>query len=154
MTIRTVVTIALATALLAASLPVVERTRVQHANARVAGEVERLETVARSLASENDLVHGDGQPAHVRLTLHLPVESWGASAVETVRLPPPGEPGDVTWQVAGGEPQQRTIEGVAVAGPPGGLVLADGGRQRLRLELRPRNGQRTVVIRRPPAAGG
>jgi hypothetical protein len=153
-TIRTVVTVALAAALLAASLPVVERSRVQHANARVAGEVERLETVARSLARENDLVRGQGQPAKVRVTLHLPVESWGASGIETITIRPPDRGGDVGWRVAGGEQQRRQLDGVRVAGPPNGLVIADGGRQRLRLELRERDGRRTVVVSRPPAAGG
>lgn len=154
MTIRAVVTVALAAALLAASLPAVDQSRVQHADARVAGEVERLGSVARSLDAGNDLVRGDGQPAQRRVALHLPVGSWGASEVAAVRIPPPDAATDVVWQVEGGERHRRQLEGVSLAGPPDGLVVRDGGRQRVRLALRQQAGRRTVVVSRPPDAGG
>ena len=154
MTIRAVVTVALAGALLAASLPAVDRSRVQHADARVAGEVERLAAIARSLDAGNDLVRGDGRPAQRRVTLHLPVGSWGASEVATVRIPPPEVSADVVWQVEGGERHRRLLDGVSLAGPPDGLVVRDGGRQRLRLALRERADRRTVVVSRPPDEGG
>jgi hypothetical protein len=153
-TIRAVVTVALAAALLAASLPAVDESRVQHADARVAGEVERLGSVARSLETGDDLVRGDGQPAQRRVTLHLPVTSWGASEVREVRIPPPDAGTDVVWQVEGGERHRRQLDGVSRAGPPDGLVVRDGGRQRLQLELRQLAGRRMVVVSRPPAAGG
>lgn len=153
MTIRAVVSVALAAALLAVSLPAVDRARIQHADARIAGEVDRLETVARSLARENDLVD-HGPPASAGVTLHLPTQSWGASDVVGFRIRPPGATRDVSWRIRGGEQHARRLSGVTVAGPPTGLVLRDGGRHRLVLELRRRGGDRTVVVRRPNGSAG
>lgn len=150
MTIRTVVTVALAAAILAASLPAVERARVQQADARVAGELERLEQVARALVATNDPVT-EGTPARQRVTLHLPVRSWGSAGLELFRVPPPG-PGpdpEVTWQVRGGRPHARQLPRIRLAGPSDGLTIGDGGRQRVVLELRTLDERPAVVVRRP-----
>lgn len=147
MTIRAVVTVALAAAVLGASLPAVERVRVQHADARVAGEVERVEQAARALAARNDPVP-TGTPARHRLTLRLPVRTWGSSGLERFRVPPRAAP-DVTWRVRGGDTRSRHIPDVRLAGPPGGLAIDHGGRERVVLELQKREGGRYVVVRRP-----
>lgn len=149
MTIRTVVTVALAAAIVAASLPAVERARVQHADARVEGEVERLERVASELAATNDPVGGDGPPARRHVTLRLPVKSWGATGLEWFRVPPPANSADATWRVRGGERRSRHLPAVGLAGRGDGLTVGDGGRQRIVLELRVRDGRRVVVVRRP-----
>lgn len=148
MTIRTVVTVALAAAILAASLPAVERARVQQADARVAGELERLEQVARALVATNDPVT-EGTPARQRVTLHLPVRSWGSAGLELFRVPPPGTNPAVIWQVRGGRPHSRQLPGIQLAGPPGGLAIGDGGRQRVVLEFRTLDERPAVVVRRP-----
>lgn len=149
MSVRTVVTVALAAAILAASLPAVDRARVQHADARVAGEVERLERAARALAAANDPVGDDGQPARRHVTLRLPIGSWGATGLERLYVPPPAGTADVRWRVRGGETRSRHLADLHVAGPPEGLSVDDGGRRRVLLELCVRDGRRTVVVRRP-----
>jgi len=152
-TVRAVVAVALAAALLGASLPAVERARVQHADARVAGEVERLETVARSLTTSNDVVRGDGPPARARMTLHLPRRSWGSRTLSAFRVPPPASNSDVTWQVRGSDRIDRDLPDVDLAAPPDGITLREGGRHDLVLELRRHDGDRIVAIRRPATGG-
>lgn len=156
MIVRVAVAVALAAALLAVSLPEIERARVDHADARIAAEVDRLERVATALAADNDLVPDGGTPARTHLTLHLPERSWGASGTEAVRIPPPDADADVVWRATDGETRQRTVPDVELAGPPDGLVLGEGGRHRLLAELRRSEDGRTVRVRRPEpgAAGG
>lgn len=151
MTVRAAVTVALAVALLGASLPTVERVRVQHADARIEGEVDRIQTVARSLAHSNDVVSDDGPPARTRVMVHLPVRSWGASRVTEFTVFPPETVADVRWQVRGGERRHRDSNGVTLATMGEGLTLHEGGRQRLVLELQRHDGERIVTVRRPEA---
>ena len=153
MTVRAAVSVALAVALLGASMPAVDRVRVQHADARIEGEVNRIQTVARSLSRANDVVGDGGSPARARVTVHLPVRSWGASQVSEFTVLPPGNRRDVQWQVRGGERRHRTLDGVTLAATGAGLTLHGGGRQRLLLELRRLNGERAVIVRRPDTAG-
>jgi len=152
-TVRAAVSVALAAALLGASMPAVDRVRVQHADARIEGEVERLQTVARSVARSNDVVGDGGSPARARVTVHLPVRSWGASQVTEFTVLPPGDGAAVRWQVRGGERRHRTLNGVALAATGEELTVHEGGRQRLVLELRRLDGERTVVVRRPDTVG-
>ena len=153
MTLRVAVTVALALALLAASLPAIESARVQHSEARIAAEIQHLDRAATTLAAENDAVEA-GQPARARLTLHLPSRSWGDSGVEQVRFPPACATREVVWSARGGRRQSHRVSSVALAGAAGGLVIADGGRSRLVLELRRERGRRLVVVRRPRSNAG
>lgn len=146
MTIRAAVTVALALGLVGASLPAVEQARLQHAESRVAGELDRLERAATALAAENDLV--GTPPARARLTLYLPHSSWGSTGLASLRLPPTANGTDVRWAAGGGRSHARRFD-VRLAGDGGGLAIEDGGRHRLVLELHRRDGRRTVVVRRP-----
>lgn len=148
MTIRTAVTVALAAALLAASLPAVERARVVHSDARVAGEAERLERAATALAAENDAVTDGGPVARTHVTIRLPERSWGDSGVVEFRVPHRDREPDIRWQVEGGEPRRRHVPDVRLVGADEGLALRAGGRHRLVVELRRDDGGRTVVVRR------
>ena len=148
MTLRVAVTVALALALLAASLPAIELARVQHSEARIAAEVQRLDRAATALAAESDAVE-TGQSARARFTLHLPSRSWGDSGVGQFRILPGCTTRDVVWSARGGRQQSHRLSSVSLAGATGGLRIADGGRSRLVLELR-RQGDRRLVIVRPP----
>lgn len=149
MIVRTVVAVGLAVALLAVSLPAVERARVSHSEAAIAGEVERLERSAIALAADNEVVPDDGPPARTRVTLSVPRRSWGDSGVDTLRIPPSADGPDAVFRAADGDRRTRTFPDVRLRGPPGGLALGDGGRHRLVLALREGEGGRTVVARRP-----
>lgn len=150
MTIRTATTVALALAVLAASLPAVEDVRRSHANSRVHGELDRLERVAGDLAAENEVV--PDQPARTRLTLTLPRGSWGSSGLATLSISAGTTGHDVEWVIDGGPTRKRQLS-VRLAGAGDGLRLDAGGRYRLVLELRQRGGERAVVVTRPTAAG-
>lgn len=153
MTLRAAFTVALALALLAASLPAIESARVQHSEARIAVEVQRLERAATALAAENDVVDA-GQPARARFTLHLPSRSWGESGVEQFRIPSRCATRDVVWSARGGRRQSRRMASVTLVGAAGGLEIADGGRSRLVLELRREGDRRVVVVSRPRSNSG
>lgn len=148
MIVRVVVAVALAAALLAVSLPVVEDARVDHGDSRIASEVKRLERVAAGLATENDLVPDGGTPARTALTLHLPERSWGTSGTDVFHVPNESADADVVWAVTDGQSRRRTLSGVSLDGPPSGLVLHEGGRHRLVAELRRGEDGRTVRVRR------
>lgn len=153
MTVRVAFTVALAVALLAASVPAIDAARVQHSEARVTTELQRLDREATALAAENDAVAG-GRPASARVTLHLPSRSWGERGLEEFRILPGCVTRDVVWRVRGGTTQSYRASPVPVAGPTDGLVIGDGGRYRLVLELRRQRGRRVVVARRPASNSG
>lgn len=150
MIVRTTVAVALALGLLAVSLPVVERARVDHSAAAIAGEIERLERSGSALAAANEVVPDDGTPARTRLTLWLPRRSWGDSGVDFVRFPAGTDGPDVIWRAGDGAVRRHTAPEFPLSGPPGGLVLGDGGRHRLVLELRDGDDGRRVVVRQSP----
>lgn len=151
MIVRTAVAVALAVGLVAASVPVVERARVDHSTATIAGEVERLERSAVALAAGNEVVPDGGSPARTRVTLSLPIRSWAESGVEAVRIQNGTGGPDVEWTATGGATRYRTFPDVRVSGPADGLAIGEGGRQRLVLSLERRGDNRTVVVRRPDA---
>lgn len=151
MTIRTATTVALALAVVGASLPAVEEVRRSHANSRVHAEIDRLEMIAADLAAENEVV--PGQPARARLTLTLPRGSWGSSGLATLSIPAGTTEHDVQWSLVGGTTRKRHLS-VRLVGAGEGLRLDAPGRHRLVLELRQRGGRRAVVVTRPTSAEG
>lgn len=136
--------------MLGASLPAVDRARIQHADARVTSEVERLERAAAALAATNDPVPSGTTSARRQLTLSLPVSSWGAAGIDRFQVSPPAADADVVWRVRGGTVTARRLSAVRLAGPPSGLHLDGGGRHRVRLELRLRENRPVVVVTRSP----
>lgn len=148
MTVRATLTVALAVALLGASLPAVETARIQHSESRVVTEIQRLERTGTALGAENDVVE-TGQPARTGFTLRLPSRSWGERGIEQFRLLPACATRDVVWTVRGGSERSHRFSTVRLSGPADGLVISDGGRSRLVLELRREGDRRTVVARRP-----
>lgn len=70
--IRVVLTIALASALLGAALPTVERAERDRNAALAAGELERLTDRAERLAADNDPVEAENDPAAVTVAVTPP----------------------------------------------------------------------------------
>jgi hypothetical protein len=149
-TVRTAVAVALAIAILAASLPAIQSARVDHADARIEAAVADLERTAGALAADNAVVETD--PARRWLSLQLPTETWASSGTAELDVPPdPGET-DVRWRAAGGPTRNRTFEDVAIAARPA-FRLETGGRHRVRLTLTQRAGRRVVVVSHPATGG-
>lgn len=146
--LRTVLAVALAAALLAVSLPAVDSARETHAETRVETAVSRLETAASELARASDPVPLGSPGARRHHTLRLPQATWGSAGFDALRLPPPESNSQPTWRVAGGN--WTVVETIpALVGPPGGLTLREGGRQRVVLTLHEVDGSQVVVVSRP-----
>ncbi|MEF8813064.1 MAG: hypothetical protein V5A55_04520 [Halovenus sp.] len=140
--LRVALAVTLAAAILAVALPVIETGGVQHSDQRVAAELDRLETVAETLAARNDPPPAGVTGARQRVTVQLPVEGWGTAGIEQFAV----EPGNqaVRWRVTGGAEQVRRLTAVVLAG--NSLRLDEGGPHRLQLTLRPDG---SVRISRP-----
>lgn len=148
--IRLVLAVALSLALLAVSLPVIDTVRISHADARVDGALDRVETTARTLLARNDAVRPGSEGAGRRLTLHLPVGTWATAGVErfVVRPTSLGTGTRVTWRVDGGAERTRRLTGSPIRPVHGGFVHSDGGRLDVALSLVVRDGDRFVRLRR------
>jgi hypothetical protein len=134
-------------------MPAVDTARVDHADARVAAELEGLAATAERLRSRNDLAPPGTTGAHRTVTLHLPGPSWASAGLVSLRIPPAGadqatpEHTVVSWRVEGGGRRTHTLD-VPVVGPPGGLTLAGGGSRAVVAELTRADGRRVVCVRR------
>ncbi|MEF8775211.1 MAG: hypothetical protein V5A43_01750 [Haloarculaceae archaeon] len=150
--IRVVLAVAVGAALLAVSVPAMETVRVSHADARVAGAVDRVETAARSLVERNDAVAESAVGARRVLTLDLPRGTWGTAALEhlAVRPHPLDNRTVVQWRVEGGGTTERRLDAVQIEPVGDGFARWAGGRLRVRLVLLQRGGDR--VVRIGPAA--
>lgn len=148
--LRVVVAVALATALLGASMPAVESARTDHAHGRVDIELEALAATAARLQDRNDPVPPDVQGASRTVVVHLPDGAWTSGDIAYLVVPGPTSkypPGTVRYRVAGGRERTRST-GVPLVGPPGGLRMA-GGRHRLVLEYTRRADEPVVLVRHP-----
>lgn len=140
--LRVVLAVLTAAALLAVATPAVQSARVDHADARVAAELDEVERAGRLLSDRNEPAPGDDVPGARRVvTVSLPERTWGQAETEYLRLPPPNASGQSTpgagrtvWRVAGGTVHRRLLLSGDLVGPPGGLELGPG-RHRLRLQL-------------------
>lgn len=168
--LRAVLAVALAVALLAASLPAVDRAQRDHADSQVRSQLERLATAARALAARNDPVPVGNAGATRTVTLRLPARGWRSTGVAYVAIG--GVPenaatdtpdGDVlAWRLAGGPPRVARLEGVAIHTVSDGRVAPDGrplvvrepGRHRVELSLVRRRGRPVVLVRRFKPEGG
>ena len=137
--LRLVLAVAVSAALLGLAVPAIETAGTAHSETRVTDELDRLETTARTLTLRSDATP-HGPPARETTTLRLPARTWAHPGVTRLRF---GR-NRVTWRVGDRDPASRTLTG-PLSGPPGGLVLRDGGRVDLVLVRR----QGAVVVRRP-----
>lgn len=145
--LRTVLAVLLAVSLLGVSAPVVDSARIDHANRGVETALQRLDTAAVELLEHNDpvTVGRDGARRYHQIT--LPAGSWGTAQLDRFEIPPPNSHGRLVWRVAGGTRSSFRPSVPIVS--RGGLTLRDGGRQRLVLTLRVRDGRQVVSVSRP-----
>lgn len=151
--IRTAVAVALAVALLAASLPAIDTARVQRSDAEIRDELDDLVGEARALAATNDAVGAGGSARRV-VTLRLPTAGFASAGTGQVRLaaPRPGRPAGTTgsalsWRADGGANHTVRPDGVPIRRPGGDpLIVENGGRREVVLSLVERGGDRVVVV--------
>lgn len=162
--LRAVLAVALAVALVAASLPVIDRARRDHADARIQSQLERLSSVARELATNNDPVPVGAAGARRTVRLHVPGRGWHTTGVAYLAVGgAPGEDtpetagGDVlAWRLPGGPRRVRRIEGVDLRTVVDGRVASDrrpllvrgSGRRTVQLALVRHRGRPVVLVRR------
>lgn len=151
--LRVVVAVALAAALLGASMPAVDTARVDHAEAKMAAEVDRLAAAAERLRERNDPSPPGVPGARTEVRLHLPGSSWGTASLDYLSIP--GAVADsgganyteITWRVEGGRRTTRKLS-TPLVGSGGGLRLEGDGSRRVVLELTRRDGEPAVLARR------
>lgn len=152
--LRVVVAIALAAALLGASMPAVDTARIDHAEARMAAEVDGLAATAERLQERNDPAPPGVPGARREVRLHLPGPSWGSASLDYLSIPGAvtGSRGanytEVTWRVEGGRRTTRKLP-VRLVGPGDGLTVEGGGSRQVVLELTRRDEGPAVLVRRP-----
>lgn len=137
--LRVVLAVAMAAALLAASLPAVETARVHYGDEQTVGELEALEAAATTLAERNDPPPPGVAGPRRTVTLSLPEGTWSAAGLERLRIDPDTRSESYTpvrWRVDGGTGQTRQLRGNLTTVESKPLAIDDGGRQRLVLELR------------------
>lgn len=124
--VRVVLAALLAAALLGASLPAAETARVEHTDAAVDREADRLDRAALALVRSAEPTRaGD---ARRTVTLRLPARSWGHAGVAALEL----ADGRLRWRLPGGRWRERSLAApVAVPEP----IVARGNQRRLRLRL-------------------
>ena len=159
--LRVVVTVTLAVALVAVTLPALETARRDRSDQRVTAELDRLAAAIEDVYAREAAVSPEASGAQRVVTVRLPTRSWTDAEVEYVAIGAHPEHTGVDernettfgWQVSGARPRTRRLADVPVeAATPSGsdspLVIREPGRHRLALSLVDRDGQRTVVVRR------
>lgn len=149
--LRVVVAVALATALVGASMPAIQTARVDHAHGRMDTELDTLVATAGRLQERNDPVPPPIPGARRTVELHLPGGSWASAEVAYLVVPGPSNerpPGTVRYRVAGGRERKRST-GVPLVGPPGGLHIGGAHRHRLVLVYTTYRGKPVVLVRHP-----
>ena len=147
--IRAVLAVALAAALLGASLPAVDDARRDHTEQALGVELQRVERAAASLLRSDDPVTGAG--ARRVVSVSLPAESWTDAGVERVRVSGGrnGSTGVITWTVRTGRHGVRRLPDVPLRTPDGeALKLESAGMYRLVLSLERERDATVVRVRR------
>lgn len=146
---RVVLAVALATALVAATMPALADARRERASAVVADQAESLERIGKRLVATEDPVETAG--ARRLVAFRLPARQWSSARVDRVAIRPARDdgPARIDLRVAGGRTGTHAMLGVPLGTPDGRpLVLRTTGRHRLVLSLDGRRGAPRVTVRR------
>ncbi|WP_224269887.1 DUF7311 family protein [Haloprofundus salinisoli] len=150
MVTRLVVAVALAVALVAASLPAVDAAREERTKARLDAELTRVADAARSLPETEDAAGDTSLAARRVVAVSVPERSLTTASVDYVEL----AGGDVSvgasfsYRLAGREETTHRLTGVPLSTPTGPVRLSATGTQRLALSLVERGRGRLVTLRR------
>lgn len=146
--LRLVLAVVLAGALLAATAPSLEDGRAAATDRRLRGQLTSIRNVAHELARTNDPVAPGRRGARRVVELTLP-KGVAAAPVEYVELG--GDDGStLAYALAGGARREIHVDGIGfrtTGARSGPLVLREGGRYRLALELVRADGKPAVVVR-------
>lgn len=148
--IRVVVTVVIATALLAASLPAVDSARGDRTAAHLDGELATLTDAAASLVDRDDPTPPSVSGARRVVTLTLPTRSWTAAGVDSLTVgcraacPRP----TLGYTLDTGRTRRVAVD-LPLVVPDGPLVVRESGTHDLWLTLeRDDDGVAVVVQRR------
>ena len=149
--IRVVVAVAVATALLAASLPAVDSARADRTAAHLDGEVARLSAAAASLVDDDDATVSTVPGARRVLSLAVPERSWTAAGVDVVRIGCRDGDGcrrpTLGYELDNGRERRVRLD-LPLVVADGPLVLRETGPHRLELTLTRRDGTVAVLVER------
>lgn len=148
--IRPVLAVALASALVATSLPIVGEGRLDRADEAARTEIATLERRATALVRSDDPVRG-GPGARRVVAVHVPARSFATAGVEYLSIES-GE-GDaaptVRWAVRGAHPRERRLGDLRLRTAEGDpLTIRRPGRHRLVLGLVWSRTEPVVTVRR------
>lgn len=143
--IRVVVTVLVALALVAASLPAIEHAAADRSDAQVRAAIDDVDAAATDLARSEEAAPGTTGARRV-VTVEIPRERPTAAAVERVTIAPEGR--RYRYRIDGRSPEsvRGTVPVYTLDGEP--LVLREAGRHRLVLALVRVEGSRRVVVAR------
>ncbi|WP_332898332.1 DUF7311 family protein [Haladaptatus sp. CMSO5] len=152
MILRVVLATLLATALVAVSLPAIERASVESTETQLRATMSQFQTAIETLPERTDPVSPERALTHQTLTLRLPERAWTRARVSSVRIAPTPTGGVLRWQVSAGAVHTVFIEGVPLKTPaqPDGIQLTEPGTHRLALTLETHDGTPAVAVRRLP----
>lgn len=157
--LRVVVAVALATAMLAVSLPAIDGASADRTSVIVRAEVDTLETAVRDLKTGDGAVPEGISGARRVVTVRLPARGWTSTRLEYLAIgsridPSRAEQNETAfaWRVESGPVQTRRLPGIQIEHADGDgddpLVLREPGPHRLALTLVEHAGNRSVVVRR------
>jgi hypothetical protein len=147
--IRAVLAVALATAIVAAALPVLDDARQRRSDRSVRGEVAAVERAANALLAADETAPGPG--ARRVVPVSLPERSWTTAGVDEVAIE--GSVGRshresaATYTIGDG-PTRRVGIGAPLYTPDGPVVLEGNRGAELVLELVRVDGRAVVAVRR------
>lgn len=152
--IRVVLTVALATALFAASLPAVDSARADRTAAALDADLAQVRAATTGLVDHDDPTHPGVAGARRVVGISLPPSSWTRAAVDSVTVAGGGGGADTDRRVSTvgytlKNGRQRRVEVDApLRTPEGPLVFDESGTHRLVATLRGGDGGAVVVVRR------
>lgn len=150
MTVRVVIAVVLATALVATALPAMDAGRERATDTHLRGEVGELERTAASLLETEETAWNESDAPQRTVTVRVPERGWWRAGVDrfVVREPAADSTrGRVAYDIDGRRERVCTLD-VAMRPDDGPVDIRRAGEHGLRLRLVRDDGKRTVVVDR------